>query len=421
MISLKKSVEYYQRSKKILAGPSTFSKGPDMFADGITPFAISHGKNGHIWDVDNNKYIDLTMALGSVFLGYCHPYIEEAIKDQLHKGITFSLTHEKEIEVAEMLCERIPCAEMVRFGKNGNDVTSAAVRLARFVTGKNNVLFCGYHAWQDWYVCQTSMNGGIPEEIKKYSHRFSYNDIEQLKKIIEELKDDVACIIMEPISKFPPKENYLSEIRKLANERNIILIFDEVVTGFRMHRGGYQSICGITPDLACFSKALANGMPISALVGKENIMRECTKIFFSLTFAGEALSLSAAKASMEFIDQNDVINVVNKKGEYLEKNLNTILKKAQLDDMIEIIGYPTKQILLIKDEVIRTFIIQELIKNSILTNGGNTLCYSHTQNDLDYIIKIYDKTINDLKKFLDDKTLPEKIDGKIIRQSISNR
>ena len=423
MTSLKKSFKYYKRNNNVMAGPSTFSKGPDMFASGVTPFALSHGKGGHVWDVDGNKYIDMIMGLGAINLGYRNLYVEKAIKEQLKKGVVFSLATEKEIEVAEMLCERIPCAEMVRFGKNGNDVTSAAIRLARKVTGKNHVLFCGYHAWQDWYTCQTSMDGGIPKELKRYSHRFNYNDIENLKNIIDGLNDGVACIIMEPISKFFPKKNYLKEVRTLASKKNIILIFDEIVTGFRFDRGGYQNVCKITPDLACFSKAMGNGVPISALVGKKNIMKECTKIFYSLTFAGETLSLAASKATMEFIDSNNVIKDINKKGKYLMTNLEKIISSYKLDECAKIIGYPSKHLLGFQDsngttgQMIATYWIQELAKKGILSNGGNTICFAHKDKDIKKNLDIYDDTLKDIQKNIMQNTIEKKLQCKVVKPS----
>ena len=251
-----------------------------------------------------------------------HPIVDDAIREQLENGIAFSLPTPLEIEVAEMLIERIPSADKVR-RKNGNDVTSAAVRLARCYTGKDHILFCGYHGWPDWYTSQTSKNGGIPTCISELSHRFAYNDIDSLHSLIGQYKSDIACIIMEPVigRVENPADQFLEKIRELATQLGIVLIFDEVVTGFRFHKFGAQTKFGVTPDLSCFGKAIANGMPFSTLVGKAEIMSKFDEVFYSLTNAGETLSLAAAKAVIEFYDQVDVPAYLAKSGEALRQGL----------------------------------------------------------------------------------------------------
>lgn len=415
-MELIKSKELYNRSLKVLAGPSTFSKGIDQFAYGITPYALSHGEGAFTWDVDGNKYIDTIMSLGAVTLGHSNKYVEEAIIKQLQKGTTISLTHDLEIEVAEMLCERIPCAEMVRFGKNGSDSTSAAVRLARHLTGNNHILFCGYHGWQDWYICQTSMNSGIPTDLSKYSHRFKYNDLDDLEKLLLEYKGKTACIIMEPTSRINPHENYLEEVRKLADKFDVILIFDEIVTGFRFHRGGYQSICGVIPDLACFSKAMANGMPISALVGKKEYMNKSQEIFYSLTFGGETVSLAATKATMEVIDKYDVPSSIAKNGKYLIDRLNVLINKHDLDKIFSIDGFPCRNVINIKDfdditaADIRTYWIQECTRMNILTAGYHIVSLAHNTKVIGFLLEKYDLVLKEIKKSLSDKSLINKLE-----------
>ncbi|MGA1870281.1 MAG: aminotransferase class III-fold pyridoxal phosphate-dependent enzyme [bacterium] len=423
MNSLSRSSEYYTRSQHVLAGPSTFSKGPDQFAYGITPYVLEKGEGVYVWDVDGNRYLDTMMALGAVTLGYRYPEVEEAIRVQLEKGLSFSLAHFLEVEIAEMICERIPCAEKVRLGKNGNDVTSAAVRLARYVMGKDHILFCGYHGWQDWYICQTSMNGGIPEEVKRYSHRFPYNDLEGLEELLVQYKNQTACIIMEPVSRIPPKEGYLQGVRDLADKYETVLIFDEVVTGFRFHRGGYQSVCGVIPDLACFSKAMGNGMPIAALVGKTEIMRKSPDIFFSLTFAGETLSLAAAKAVMEVIDKEDAPAVIEKNGQYFLERFNQLLVECELASVIRVEGFPCRNVLIFSDHAhtpaadIRTFWIQELSKRNILTAGYHIISLSHTIKEIDNMLDTYQVVLKNLKESVEDDTLSEKLQCPSVRAS----
>jgi len=415
-MNLNKSKNIYKRSQKVLAGPSTFGKGVDQFAYGITPYALSHGKGAFTWDVDGNKYIDTIMSLGAITLGHCHPFVEEAVIKQLQKGTTLSLTHDLEIEVAEMLCERIPCAEMVRFGKNGNDATTAAVRLARHITGNNHILFCGYHGWQDWYICQTSMNSGIPDDIKKYSHRFNYNDIEDLKRLLEKFNDKTACIIMEPTSLIHPEGDYLKEVRRVADKYNTILVFDEVVTGIRFDRGGYQNVCGVIPDLACFSKAMGNGMPISALVGKKEYMGQSQEIFYSLTFGGETLSLAATKATLEITDRENVPSVIAENGQYLLDQINVLIFNNGLNDVISFQGYSCRNVMIVKNygdipaTDIRTYWIQECSKLNILTAGYHIVSLAHTKPVMDELLSKYDLVLKDIKNSLTDKSLCKKLE-----------
>jgi len=366
------------------------------------------------------------MSLGAVFLGYCNPFVDEAIKKQLKNGITFSLVHRLEVEVAEMLCERIPCADMVRLGKNGNDVTSAAIRLSRHVTGNNHILFCGYHGWQDWYISKTSMNGGIPNEVGDYSHRFPYNDLDALETLLSELEGKTACIIMEPTSRILPNKGYLEGVRDLADKFKVILIFDEIVTGFRFHRGGYQSLCGITPDLACFSKALGNGLPISALVGKREIMQQCPEIFYSLTFAGETLSLATAKAVMEVSDDKNVPKVIEKNGQYFLDELNVTIDKYGLQDVVSVEGFPCRNVMIFRDTQdvsatdTRTYWIQELSKKGILTAGVHIFSFAHQKTEIDFLLSCYEQVLEDIKVSLDSGSLPEKLQCPSAKMSVRN-
>ncbi|MDD2680362.1 MAG: aminotransferase class III-fold pyridoxal phosphate-dependent enzyme [Candidatus Omnitrophica bacterium] len=415
MDRLKKSKVIYRRSQAVIAGPSTFSKGPDQFAHGITPYALASGKGAYVWDVDGNKYLDYIMGLGCLILGYRHPHVERAVRKQISKGFSFSLAHFLEIEVAEMLCKRIPCAEMVRFGKNGNDVTSAAVRLARHVSGKEHILFCGYHGWQDWYVCQTSMNGGIPSVIKEYSHRFKYNDLVDLSRLLDKYKDSTACIIMEPVSRVYPEAGYLEAVRELADKYKVILIFDEIVAGFRFHKGGYQALCGVTPDLACFSKAMTNGLPLSALVGRKDIMSRCPEIYFSLTAAGETLSLAAARAVMEVFDRDNVAETIDKNGKRLMEGVEKLISLYELKDLVSIEGFPCRNVMLFRDFKgtpavdIRTYWIQELAKRNILSNGSHMMSFAHKDKEISYTLGIYTEVLKLIKDGLSDGSLSAKL------------
>ncbi len=207
-IRIKKSQALRKKAEALIPGSSqTFSKAPSQFVQGVAPVFLEKGKGSRVWDVDANDYIDYAMALGPVILGHNHPAVTEAVKKVLEKGATFSLPHRLEAELAELLCDLIPCAEMARFGKNGSDATSGAVRAARAYTGRDMVACCGYHGWQDWYIATTTRNKGIPEDVRKLTLTFEYNKIETLEKLFQENKGRIACVIMEPVGVIEPKDD----------------------------------------------------------------------------------------------------------------------------------------------------------------------------------------------------------------------
>lgn len=399
---------WYNRSKEVLAGPSTFSKNIDLHKYGITPFALKKGLGCIVYDVDENAYIDMMMGMGTIILGYKNPHVNDAIRHQLLQGISFSIANTLEVEVAEKLCKIIPSAELVRFGKNGNDVTSAAIRLCRHITQKEHVLFCGYHGWQDWYSCKTSMNSGIPDIISRYSHRFRYNHVHDLISQLDKYKNNTACIILEPIGIMNPDKNYLRTVRNLADEYDTLLVFDEITSGFRFHRGGYQKICKVTPDLSCFGKALGNGMPISALVGKEEYMKKCPEIYFSLTNAGETLSLAAANAVNDIFETIDVPTYLKKVGGMIMKDMKKRIIKNELHDKIKVEGFPCRHIIR-TDEIIRTFIIQELANEGVLSNGFHMMSYAHDKSTIEKIGLVYDFIFRNLKVLLEENRLKQQI------------
>lgn len=388
---------FLARSKRCLAAASTFSK-VNQFGDGKTPFCVVKGDGARTWDVDGNEYIDYIIGLGCVTLGHNHPVVTRAIEEQLENGISFSLPTPLEVEVAEMLIARIPSAEMVRFGKNGNDVTSAAIRISRYHTGRDHVLFCGYHGWQDWYISKTSMNGGIPDCVGKLSHRFVYNDIDTVIKLVREFKENIACIILEPVAKEWPKDNFLEKVREIASKEKIVLIFDEIVTGFRFHKAGIQAMMGVTPDLSCFGKAMANGMPVSALVGKGEIMSKFNKIFFSLTNAGETLSLAVAKAVIDYYDKVDVPGCISGAGKKLRAGIEELIKRYELAGKIRVSGFNCRNGLVFSDKSVSKFDTDdELLKwtrlvtsHGILSGGGHMISYSHNDDIVKETMRRYE-------------------------------
>jgi glutamate-1-semialdehyde aminotransferase len=415
---IEKSEELYQRSLGLIpSNTQTLAKGPTQYVNGMAPKYLVKGKGSHVWDVDDNEYIDYNMGIGPLSLGYAYPRVDEAVKKQLEDGITFSLVHPLEVEVAEIIRDIIPNADMVRYSKTGADVTSAAVRLARAYTGKNKILCCGYHGWHDWYVSVTARRNGIPEAVQAITYTFDYNNIDSLKDSID---DDTAAVILEPVVFQEPKDNFLHKVADLCKENSVILIFDEMWTGFRMALGGAQEYFGITPDLATYSKAVANGMPISILTGKKEIMQLADEdIFFYTTFGGEALSLAAVKATIAEMKEKNVQAYLVKQGAKLKDGYNKIAEELGLD-YTKASGYNWRSIITFDAKagdplILKSLVQQEMIKRGILWGGFHNMSFSHTDEDIDYTLKAYEQVLPILKKAVDDGNASELLRGKPVQ------
>lgn len=392
------SLELLERAlQSIPLGSQTFSKSITQFPQGISPLFIEFGKGSEVTDVDGNTYIDFVNSLASVSIGYSDEEINSAVREQLHKGVTFSLPHRLETEVAELLIEMIPSAEKVRFGKNGTDATSAAIRLARAYTGRDHILVCGYHGWQDWYIGSTTRNLGVPDAVSALTHSFTYNDLQSLSSLFDALNGKVAAVIMEPMNIEYPKEGFLESVQKLCQDNDALLIFDETVTGCRFSKGGAQELFSVTPDLSCFGKGLANGFPLSAVVGREDVMSKMEDIFFSGTFGGETLSLAAAKQVLLMVRDQDVIEHLAIMGDKLKNGVQSLIEKHDLKETISISGHPSWTIMSFSDAgeysswEIKTLYLQEIFKRGILAIGTHNMSYAHAEKDIDGLLSVYDE------------------------------
>lgn len=416
--SIVKSDELYNRALGLIPSVTqTLAKGPTQWIKGVAPKYLVKGKGSHVWDADGNEYIDYMMGVGPLSLGYSYPKVDEAIRKQLEDGITFSMMHPLEVEVAEMIREIIPNAQAVRYSKTGADATSAAVRLSRAYTGKNKILCCGYHGWHDWYIAVTARNLGIPETVQAISFTFNYNDIDSVKNSID---NDVAAIILEPVVFNEPKDNFLHKLADLCKEKGIVLIFDEMWTGFRMALGGAQEYFGITPDLATYSKAVANGMPISILTGKKEIMQLADEdIFFYTTFGGEALSLAATKATIEELHDKNVPKFLSDQGSKLKNGYNSIALKLGID-FTRATGYNWRSMATFDEKagdplLQKSLMQQEMIKRGILWQGFHNMSFSHTDADVDYTLQALEESLTVLKKAVEQNNLKEILRGEPVQ------
>lgn len=414
--TITKSLELYEKAKKIMTPvTATMAKGPGQYSLGACPIYLDRGKGSHVWDVDGNEYLDWNAAIGPLSLGYCYDAVDNAIIEQLKKGITFSLMHELEYEVSQMIHDIIPNAEAIRISKTGADVCSAAVRISRAFTGRKKILCCGYHGWHDWYIAATSRANGIPEEIKDLTYTFDYNNIESLK---EALDNDVAAVILEPFVFDEPKNNFLQEVYEVCKANGTLLIFDEMWTGFRIALGGAQEYFKIKPDLACYSKAVANGMPIAFLTGRKDVMDLFTKdVFFYTTFGGEALSLAATKATLTELKNKNVPADLAKKGQYLKDKYNQLAEELGVKHFSQCKGFPCRTTVTLESIVnnpleVKAYFQQEMIKRGILWQGNHNMMYMHSQHDLDYTLKAYREVLPLLKDSIEKGDAASRLIGK---------
>jgi glutamate-1-semialdehyde aminotransferase/spore coat polysaccharide biosynthesis protein SpsF (cytidylyltransferase family) len=395
-IRLDRSYELKARAERLIPScTQTFSKGPTQYVQGAAPVFLARGEGSHVWDVDGNEYIDYPMALGAIILGHNEPAVTDAVTRQIAEGTSFSLAHPLEVEVAEVLVDLIPCAEMVRFGKNGSDATSGAVRLARAYTDRDIIACCGYHGWQDWYIGTTTRNKGVPQAVRELTVPFEYNDIQSLERIFAKHRGRVAGVIMEPVGVVDPQPGFLQAVADLARAEGALLIYDEVLSGFRFALGGAQEYYGVAPDIAAFGKAMANGYPISAVVGRRHVMELFDEVFFSFTYGGDTVALAATVATIDEMRKHNVIGHIWAQGQKLKDGFNILTDEFGLRGRAECVGLAPRSVMTFKDDtaagglLLKSLFQQECVRRGVLFSGGMNLCYRHSDADVEHTLRVY--------------------------------
>lgn len=374
--------ELWSRASRVLtAGLWSVSHGAFRYPDGVFPLLAQRGEGCRLWDVTGRPYVDWMMGWGPVVLGYRHPAVERAVRAQLSEGPLLSLLHPLEVEVAELLRDAVPCAERVAFGKNGSDVLAAAVRVARAVTQREVVLVHGYHGFHDWYLASQPACQGIPAVLRDLVHPFAYNDFEGIRTLFAKWGARIAAVVMEPTNLELPKPGFLEEIRRLTRRNGSLLVFDELITGFRLARGGAQEVFGVVPDLACVGKALANGMPLSALVGRGHLMEAIHRVGYGLTFRGETLSLAAARECLRIFEREPVAAHLARTGEELRALYHAARDRVGVETAL--IGPAARMTFAFAGTSrltpigLQTLFVQECLKHGVLTNGNVLPCWAH--------------------------------------------
>jgi len=419
---MKRYYESYQKWSKarnlILNGVATLSKSPEHIAPGACPVFAERAKGAYFWDCDENRYIDYPLALGPIILGHAYDEVDDAVKRQMADGFLFSLTHKKEIELAELLCEIIPCAEKVRFLKSGSEAMSAAIRIARAYTEKEMVAVCGYHGWHDWTIVRTDRNNGVPDALKGTVREFVYNDIDSLERIFRDHADGVAAVILEPVGMYPPGDNFLEKVAALARKNGALLVFEEIITGFRLHVGGAQAYFSVTPDLSAFGKAMANGYPLSVLVGKKEILDAVEeRVFISSTYGGEILSITAALKTIDILISRNVNDYILNLGGQLKDGLNALLTERKMNARCE--GLSHKTFMVFGDmngtpgELIETAFRQECLYRGVFLGYGHFISYSHSVHDIHHSLEVAGEVLDIICRSIEKEQLPALLAGKV--------
>ena len=378
---------------------------------------MKSGKGATVTDVDGNRYLDTSMALAPVSLGYCDPDVDAAVSAQLKDGTILTQPHPLETEVAETICGLVPGAEMVRFMKNGSDATSAAVRVARAATGRDMIAAGGYHGWHDWYICTTTRSVGVPSIVSRLTKSFVYNDLSSLRRLFRSHPGRYAAVILEPIGVEEPKPGFLNEVAELTRKNGALLIFDEVVTGFRLALGGGQEHFGVQADLCCFGKALANGFPLSAVTGRKRHMKVFNDAFISTTFGGELLSLAAARATLAKMRSHGVIPHLWQQGRRLQDGFNTLAREAGLDRHARCVGLPPHTVIPFTRGngepwwELKSLIQQECASRGYLFMATHNPSWALTAADCDQILRIYATVLPAAAAAVRDRSVARRLRG----------
>jgi glutamate-1-semialdehyde aminotransferase len=368
--------------------------------ESMPPF-IKRGDGCRMWDLDDKEYIDYRCALGPIILGYRYPEVEEAVRKQMENGILFSMASPLELETAEKISKMVPWIDQIRFMKTGADACTCATRLARSYTQRDHILTSGYHGYHDWFAFQWP-NNGVPDALKQFIHEVSYGDVEAVERVFDEYGDQLAAAIVEPYDwEEVPGEAFLKTLRQKCDETGTVLIFDEILTGFRLAPGGAQEYYGITPDLVGFAKAMANGYPISAYAGKRHLMEQLNKTIITTTYAGETYSLAAANAVMDVMQSEPVHDHIQRMGQRLKDGMDEIIRETGIPGHTG--GVPHMPLIKFdfkddskRQEMMNRFFVQ-LYKRGIFANHRWLISYSHQASDIDETL---DKMRDSLKQIL---------------------
>jgi len=412
-----KSRDLQSRAHRLIPGGAhTYAKGDDQYPERAPAFIV-RGKGCHVWDVDGNEFIEYGMGLRAVTLGHAYQPVIEAAYHQMQLGSNFTRPAEIEVDLAASFLEIIEGAEMVKFATNGSDVTTAAVKLARAFTGRDLVAICAdqpFFSTDDWFIGTTELNAGIPQSITEMTLRFRYNDLENLRILFDQHPGRIACVVMEPEAAIPPAAGYLQGVKELCAERGALLIFDEMITGFRWHLGGGQKFHGVVPHLSTFGKAMGNGFAISALAGPREVMRlggldhDQPRVFLlSTTHGAETHALAASLETLRTYREQQVVEFLWKQGERLRSLIDQSVAENHLEGFFELMGRPCNLVFATCDrdgkrsQFFRALFLQEMIRRGVIAPSF-VVSFSHTDSDIERTGQAVDGALSVYRRALDE-------------------
>lgn len=406
--------------KKIPGGNQLLSKRAELFLPNRWPAYYSKVKGCDVWDLDKNKYVDMSISgVGTCALGHADPDVDDAVIKAIKAGNMSTLNVPEEVELAELLCEFHPWAEMVRYARTGGEAMAIAVRIIRAATGNEKILFCGYHGWHDWYLStnlaeSTALDGqllpgleplGVPRGLKDTAIPFYYNNLDSFKSLVDKYDGQIAGVVMEPVRDYWPERDFLGGIRKITKEKGIPLVFDEVTSGLRMTHGGIHLKMGVEPDVAVLAKALGNGYPIAAIIGKSDIMNAAQKTFISSTYWTDKIGPVAALTTLRKHKEYDVSSHLIKIGNLVQEGWKKLGLEHNLD--INITGIPPVgrwQIETEDSQLLHTIIVEKMLNKGYLTSKAFYSTYTHSKEIIDHYLDALNDTIEELDPYIEKGT-----------------
>lgn len=410
-----KSREFSNQIHNLIPGGAhTYSKGDDQFPLNA-PAAITHGKGAHVWDLDGNEFIDCSMGLTSVCIGHGYEPVAQAVCEAAFQGTNFQRPALIELEAAKLFLDTVQSGDMVKFAKNGSTVTTAAVKLARAFTGRNRVAICREHnffSFDDWFIITTPCDRGIPEKTREMTALFSYNNFASVEQLLSNNDHDIACLILEPVKFDPPVDDFLHKVAAICKERGVLLILDEMVSGFKWSLKGAHNYFGVQPDMSTWGKGIANGFSACALTGRADIMElggirnegEDKLFLISTTHGAETTGLAAMNATIKAFVDNNMIESNWQRGAEVKSRLEQVVLKHGLANALKWVGYPCLLALVCRnaegnaDDSFRTLMMQEMIARGVLFQGLLYTTWSHQKAELDHFVMAFDESCSIYKQ-----------------------
>ena len=428
-IDLVKSLNMQRRAKELVPGMTQLlSKRPDMFSFGVWPGYFTRAKGVYVWDLDENRYIDMSIGgIGANVLGYADPDVNAAVRKAVTSGTSCSLNCPEEVELAELLCELHPWADMVRYSRTGGEAMAIAVRIARAFTGKDKVAFCGYHGWHDWYLAANLTSNdalkehllsglspiGVPKGLAETALPFRYNHLEELEAIVAKHKNELAAIVMEPIRNFEPKPGFFESVRALAYETKSVLIVDEISAGFRMNTGGAHLVLfKERPDIAVFSKALGNGYPIAAVIGRSDVMQAAQKTFISSTYWTERIGPTAAIATIKKHRKVNAGKHLVWLGEQIQSGWEKLANKHSLPIHVSGIKPMSHYTFEHKNaQSLKAYFVQLMLEQGFLASNLYYAMYAHKKEHVNTYLEAVDRAFENVAQVMDNGDIKSKLKG----------